>query len=109
MFNPFSFIWYKTKNYFYIFLTIYMLIGLYCFIFKISFMRFFVNYVLPIIQLFVNLWHIFLQLLFLPWEIILAIWQAFLKVLGMFGFAISFVTNIAMFTSNLTNEVYIVS
>lgn len=109
MFNPVYFLWYKTKQILLIVIPILFLIGLYCNIFKISYIRFFVYYILPIFQLFVNLYYILLKLLNLPWLIVLSIWQAFLKILGMFGFVISFITNIALFTSNITNEVYIVS
>jgi hypothetical protein len=105
MFNSFYFIWYKTKNIFYALLTFYIIAMLYCFIFKISFMRFFVYFIVPIFQLVANLWIIIKQLLFLPYHLYLVVKNAILNILGMFGFVVYFINNIFLFASNLTTDV----
>ena len=109
MFNPIYFVWYKTSSFFYTFLAFYILAMLYCFVFKISLMRFFVYFILPIIQLFYNLWSIFLQLLYLPYHLYVAIKRVVLSIFGMFGFVFNFITYILTFFSNLTRDIYILS
>jgi hypothetical protein len=109
MFNLIYFIWYKTSGFFYTFLAFYILAMLYCFVFKISLMRFFVYFILPIIELVVNLWTIFLQLLSLPYHLYVAIKKVILSIFGMFGFVFNFISDILTFSSNLTRDIYILS
>jgi hypothetical protein len=105
MFNPIYFIWYKTRSFFYTFLALFLIASLYCFIFKISLMRFFIYFILPILQLVANLWSIFLQLLSLPYHLYLAIESVVLSIYRMFGFVFNFIHDILTFFSNLTRDI----
>ena len=91
------------------FFLINILILIYCNIFKISYKKFFVYYILPIFGLFINLINIIVIVASFPYYITVELWNIFLRILGMFAFVISFMNNIGLFFINLTSDVYLVA
>ena len=86
-----------------------ILISIYCSIFKISFLKFFVYYILPIFGLIFNLINIIITVASYPYYITMELWKILLRILGMFGFVVSFINNIGLFFINLSSDVYLVA
>jgi len=86
-----------------------ILISIYCSIFKISYIKFFVYYILPIFGLIFNLINIFITVLSFPYYITMELWKILLRILGMFAFVVSFINNIGLFFINLSSDVYLVA
>ena len=103
--------WLKNKFFFYLslFFLAHIIIGIYCSIFKISYKKFFVYYILPIYDLFINLINIIIILSSFPYYITMELWKILLRILGMFAFVISFINNIALYFINITSDVYLVA
>ena len=91
------------------FVVILILLNIFCSLFKISPAKIILNVIIPIFKLILSFYYIIVSLAYLPYYIVLTIWQSFLKILGMFAFVISFINNIGMFFINLTNDVYLVT
>jgi len=102
-------LWNKLKFFLMMFFLINILILIYCNIFKISYKKFFVYYILPIFGLFINLINIIVIVASFPYYITVELWNIFLRILGMFAFVISFMNNIGLFFINLTSDVYLVA
>ena len=107
--NIFKLLFNKLSFYLSIFFIAYIIITLYCSIFKISYNKFFVYYILPIFNLFVNLINIIIIASSFPYYITIELWNILLKILGMFTFVITFINNIGLFFINLTSDVYLVT
>jgi hypothetical protein len=107
--NIFKLLFNKLSFYLSIFFLAYIIITLYCSIFKISYNKFFVYYILPIFNLFVYLINIIIIASSFPYYITIELWNILLKILGMFTFVITFINNIGLFFINLSSDVYLVT
>ena len=83
--------------------------AIYCYYFKISFTRFFVYVILPIIQMIYYIFYIINKLLYLPYHIVISLWNALLKILSMFAFLLSFFNSIMIFLFNITDVSYLMA
>ena len=102
-------LWNKLRFFLMIFFIINIFILIYCNIFKISYKKFFVYYILPIFGLIINLINIIVIVASFPYYITMELWNILLRILGMFAFVISFMNNIGLFFINLTSDVYLVA
>ena len=103
--------WLKNKIFFYIslFFLVHFFIAIYCSIFKISYKKFFVYYILPLYDLVINLINIIITVSSFPYYITMELWKILLRILGMFTFVISFINTIALYFINITSDVYLVA
>ena len=101
--------WNKLPLYLLGFFLAYILISIYCSIFKISYIKFFVYYIMPIFSLIFNFINILITVASFPYYITMELWKILLRILGMFAFVVSFINNIGLFFINLSSDVYLVA
>lgn len=103
---------YVISSFYNIFYTLIFIIfvgSIYCYYFKISFARVFLYVILPIIQMIYYIFFIINKLLYLPYHIIKSIWEAFLKIMGMFLFVLSIFNSIMIFLMKITDVSYLIA
>ena len=86
-------------------LLVFIIVSLYCYIFKISLTRFFIYYILPIFKLIGILIHI----MELPYILVKEIYKILIIIYKnfefIFTFIFTFIINIGTFSINLTSDV----
>jgi hypothetical protein len=85
-----------------VFLFAYLLMSLYCYIFKISYTYFFVYYIMPIFSLILTLIDIIITFIKFPYYITIEIWNIIVRIFSMFYIIIELINNISSFFYNLT-------
>jgi hypothetical protein len=84
------------------FLFAYFLVSLYCYIFKISHLYFFVYYIMPIFGLIGQFIYIIKTLIKFPYYITMEVWNMLLRILSMFTVVIDVFNAFTLFFINLT-------
>lgn len=90
-------------------LLVFIIVSLYCYIFKISLTRFFIYYILPIFKLIGILIHIIIYVMELPYILVKEIYKILIIIYKnfefIFTFIFTFIINIGTFSINLTSDV----
>jgi hypothetical protein len=99
----------KFFTIFYIFMFVIFVSSVYCYYFKISFARVFVYVIMPVIQMIYYIFFIGVKLFYLPYHILKTLWDAFLKIMGMFSFVLSIFNSIMLFIMKITDVSYLMA